>query len=122
MPYNAHIKSKNARDKTMNKKTSISNTNLRKALALLNSMNEKDLRVLNTEVVRLSKVLRATKVAAVKSYVQYGTKVIFDTKGKLTGIMRGTVIKVNRTTAQVREADGMTMWRVPLQMLHVINE
>ena len=98
-----------------NTKTDIS----RHLLNVVDSMNEKDLRALNTEVVRLIKAFRATKVAVAKTKFTYGSKVSFNVKRRGYSLT-GTIVKINRTTAQVQTAEN-GMWKVGLSLLEVVK-
>jgi len=94
-------------------------TNLQKALNLLGTMNSTELRALNTEVCRILKAERAVKNAKVAALVRVGTKVFFFVPKRGYDV-RGVVVKVNRTTAQVREAETNVTWRVSLPLLKVV--
>ena len=79
----------------------------------LNRMNTTELREVNTYVVALIKGQRKADAAMMRATLSVGDRVSWDGK---RGYTEGTVVKVNRTRADVR-ADGSGVWIVPMNML-----
>jgi hypothetical protein len=79
---------------------------------------------LNIEEVNLIaeaiKLRRQFITKTVARTIQPGTTVEFNAKTR--GIIRGTVTKVNTKNIVVQQQNTLTSWRVPANMITVVNE
>ena len=81
-----------------------------------NVTDEKELQQLNRYVIERLKMVRAARTRAVKTSLSEGSKVTW--RGR-SGVQHGTVVSIKRKYAHVEVGTGT--WRVPMNMLTVVN-
>lgn len=89
--------------------------NLFNLSALVDQMNETEIQYASTMLRNRYNYLRSMANMRAGSSFRVGDDVYWDSNKRRNGRMRGQIVKINRTKAQVRT--DTVVWNVPLGML-----